>query len=284
MSSAKYPGYRYRLFRRGAYRHNETRTVHEGLWANGPAFRMEGDLVHVLADSLREAIADTTRYARLEAEQVSIARAPTAALAAIVVRPTMKFAFRTVVHAGWRDGWRGLVKIGLDSASDALVAVHALRSGTGSRPAPAVLHRPLERRGSVRVIGVAAGADAADAGNWLAKAHGLGADVSLVTDSDPEVHGVHVRRVPRFATMPVIRAVDAENQLRPCDAILTAGGAARRVARVLPRALKGSVDPIPVAVDPRAALEVIERASRDRDGEHDDLGSASPMTESRVAE
>ena len=268
-TSAKYPGYRYRLFRRDAYRHNETRTVHEGLWANGPAFRMEGDLLHALADSLGEAIADTARYARLEAEQVAIARTPMAALAALVLRPAVKVAFRTVVHAGWRDGWRGLLKIGLDAGSDALVAVHALRRGQPSRRVPAVPHRPVERRGSVRVIGVAARANAADAGAWLARAHGLGADVSLVTDSDSQVHGVPVHRVPRFATMHVIRAVDAENQLRPCDAILTAGGAAGRVARVLPRALRGCIDPIPIAVDPRAALEVIERAARGRDGEHD---------------
>ena len=35
--SVRYPRYRHRLFRRGAFRHDESRTVHEGLWPDGPA-------------------------------------------------------------------------------------------------------------------------------------------------------------------------------------------------------------------------------------------------------
>ena len=69
--SAKYPKYRLRLFRRGAYRHDERLTVHEGLWAFGRTWAFEGDLEHVLADTLGEAIRDAGAYARLEAQQLS---------------------------------------------------------------------------------------------------------------------------------------------------------------------------------------------------------------------
>lgn len=41
--SARYPRYRHRLFRRGAFRHDESRTVHEGLWPDGPTVPLKGD-------------------------------------------------------------------------------------------------------------------------------------------------------------------------------------------------------------------------------------------------
>lgn len=67
--SARYPRYRHRLFRRGAFRHDEARTVHEGLWPDGPTAALEGELRHLLASSWSEALRDAIAYARLEAAQ-----------------------------------------------------------------------------------------------------------------------------------------------------------------------------------------------------------------------
>src|ERR1019366_7124539 len=50
--SAKYPGYRARMFRRGAYRHDEARMVHEGIEPRRRPFVLGGDLEHELAGTL----------------------------------------------------------------------------------------------------------------------------------------------------------------------------------------------------------------------------------------
>src|SRR5262249_62216354 len=65
-ASARYPAYRYRMFKRAAHRHDESRTVHEGLGSSTVPQCFEGDLEHLLAESLREAVSDARRYARLE--------------------------------------------------------------------------------------------------------------------------------------------------------------------------------------------------------------------------
>jgi glycosyltransferase involved in cell wall biosynthesis len=119
--SAKYPKYRLRLFRRGRYRHDERVAVHEGLWAFGPTWAFEGDLEHVLADSAGEAIRDVWSYARLEAEQLRGPISPADRVRGILIRPFAKLWDRLLVGGGWRDGWRGLAKISLDCAADALV-------------------------------------------------------------------------------------------------------------------------------------------------------------------
>lgn len=51
--SAKYPAYRARLFRRGSYRHDESRAVHEGIELRERPAVLDGDLEHELAGSLR---------------------------------------------------------------------------------------------------------------------------------------------------------------------------------------------------------------------------------------
>jgi len=130
--SAKYPKYRHRLVRRGSHRHDEHRTVHEGLIPDGPVHPFAGDLVHLFASTWREAIDDAWRYARLEASQLEAPRRPAAVLRGGLLRPAAKLAYRLLVDAGWRDGWRGAVKIGLECVGDALVWVlHA----TGRRAA-----------------------------------------------------------------------------------------------------------------------------------------------------
>jgi hypothetical protein len=252
--SAKYPGYRYRLFRRGAYRHDEARTVHEGLWSNDAVFAMHSDLEHVLADTWGEALADASRYARLEAGQVAVPLRPLAVGKALVARPAAKVAVRTVVFSGWRDGWRGLAKIGLDAASDVLIAARALRARDG-RVDGCVPHAArAQRRGSIRVLGVAAAGDVSEAVAWLDRARALGADVCLLTDGATASHRVPVRRVSRFRAMPILRALDAENQLRPCDVVITIGRSARRLAWAIPRSLTGDVEPIRGLVEPAVAL------------------------------
>ncbi|HUN77942.1 MAG TPA: glycosyltransferase family 2 protein [Solirubrobacteraceae bacterium] len=119
--SAKYPAYRSRLFRRGAYRHDESLAVHEGLELRERPLVLDGDLEHELADTLGEALRDTWRYARLESLHVAPPGTALGYLKGILARPLAKLAYRVIVEGGWRDGWRGLLKISLDAGSDALV-------------------------------------------------------------------------------------------------------------------------------------------------------------------
>lgn len=108
--SSRYPLYRHKLFRRGAFRHDEARTVHEGLWPDGPTPPLEGELRHLLASSWGEAVHDAVNYARLDAMQHSRPGVGEA-LAGIALRPTAKLAYRLLIYGGWRDGWQGLARI-----------------------------------------------------------------------------------------------------------------------------------------------------------------------------
>jgi Glycosyl transferase family 2 len=216
--AAKYPNYRLRLFRRGAYRHDEARTVHEGLVADGPVHPLAGDLEHLLAESWGEALRDVWTYARLQAAQTP----PPSSRARALLRPAAKLAYRLVVDGGWRDGWQGAVRIALDCVSDVLVVA---RSGDPQHPVAAT-DAPR------RVVAVASGRDHARALAWLGAARAGGADVALVTDT-PLPGDVRTRLVPRLGPLHVIRALTAESQL---------GGIGRVVAgpRVLvPAALRG---------------------------------------------
>lgn len=261
--SAKYPKYRLRLFRRGRYFHDETVKVHEGLWAFGRTWAFEGDLEHLLASTPGEAIRDTWRYAGLEARQLRGPISAAARVRGIVVRPAAKFAYRLVVDGGWRDGWRGLAKISLDCASDALVWVRA--KGDDSVPvAPTHYAKPRDRRGSVRLLAIASGADrTARAAAWLSAARAAGADVALVTDAPPALHqDLHVRELDRLTPLRLIRALDAEVQLRGVDALVPCGPRERRMAQLLPpelRAPYGTVDP---TIDPAEAERLVRAATR----------------------
>ena len=143
--AAKYPNYRLRLFRRGAYRHDEARLVHEGLVSRGPVRPLDGELEHLLADGWSEALRDTWLYARLDAAQAPALGGAVAYARALVARPAAKFAYRLVVDGGWRDGLAGLVRIGLDCLSDVLVIGRRLlgRAGRAAR-------RRARRSGSLR--------------------------------------------------------------------------------------------------------------------------------------
>jgi hypothetical protein len=261
--SAKYPKYRLRLFRRGAYRHDEQLAVHEGLWAFGPTWAFEGDLQHVLADTLPEAIRDAVAYARLEARQLTGSPSAGARIRGVAVRPVAKFAYRLVVDGGWRDGWRGLAKIALDCWADALVWVLA-RGESADGQAPAHYAQVRVRRGPVRLLVIACGDhDRLGVARWLMGAHAAGADVGLVTDSPPDASsGLHVRELERLTPLRLIRALDAEFQLRGVDALVLWGPRERRLARLLPHDLRAPYGALDPDTDPAEAERLVRAATR----------------------
>lgn len=262
--SARYPDYRHRLFRRGSYRHDETRNVHEGLTPRGPVWMLEGDLHHLLATSAREAAGDAVRYARLEAEQVAVERSLRAALVGIVLRPPTKFFTRMFVFRGWRDGWRGWLKIWLDCTSDALVWTTYLRSRRkpeSTRPGHFAIEHRLD--GSPRLVGLASGAETERALAWLEAARDVGADVALVSNEQPRKAQLRVRRVGRLTPLGILRALDQEWQLRPYDALAVFTGRPRVVARMLPRRLRGLRGVIdPERTDPGESATHLARLRR----------------------
>jgi hypothetical protein len=255
--SAKYPKYRHRLLRRGAHRHDEARTVHEGIVAHGPVHPFEGDLRHLLAESWHEALGDTWRYARLDAAQMQAPSSLGAFLNGALARPLVKLAYRVAVDGGWRDGWRGLAKIGLDCATDVLVWTrHLLDRGADKQGRSGVAVGAHYgswkfRQGALRVIGVASGRSANErASAWLASARAAGADVALIGDVAPAGHGVRLRALARMRAFALIRALDAEEQLRPLDAVVPFGARARLLLRAVPPALRGEMAQLTEETDP----------------------------------
>jgi hypothetical protein len=260
--STGYPLYRYRLFRRGAYRHDEGRTVHEGLWSRSPVHAFTADLEHILAGSLREALGDWWRYAALQAAQTPRPSSALAYARGLILRPAAKAAYRVLVMGGWRDGWRGLLKIALDCSSDVVVWSRVALGG-GATAASDGGHfggqRPM--LGSVRIAAVAAGErDVAAAARWLREAAAHGADVALVADRP--VAGLHVRRVERLGYAALARALDAEMQLRPLDAVVPWGGRARLLTRALTARQRGAHPPLSPSTAPAEAVAVVRRATR----------------------
>lgn len=259
--SARYPDYRHRLFRHGAYRHDETRSVHEGLTAHGPVYVLEGDLLHLLADSIGDAARDTIRYAQLEAEQIAAARSFSAAFAGMVLRPPAKWLARMLAFRGWRDGPRGWLKISLDCTADVLVWARYLRS----RRKPASVregHFATEHRfeGAPHLVGLASAKEAERAVDWLEQAQTGGADVSLVASGEPTGASIRVRRSRRLTPLAAIQALDREWQLRPYDALVVFAARPKVLVRLLPRRLRGLRGLIDGNVsDPRETAERLER-------------------------
>jgi hypothetical protein len=258
--SSRYPRYRMRLFRRDAYRHDESRTVHEGLWPDSPMATLEGDLRHELAGSLGEALRDAAAYARLEAAQRPRPDGREAVLG-ILVRPLVKFAYRVLPYGGWRDGWRGLLKIGLECGADSLTTIHRLGApttggaGGGFGQSPPLL-------GSVRLVGVAMGARGARRVEpWLREAAAAGADVALIAPGEAGPGGVR-RRSLNGGLPALLRALDAEEQLRQVDALVLSGARERLLLRAAPGALRGATPPLSPADDPRAAVAAVQAATR----------------------
>jgi hypothetical protein len=270
--SAKYPAYRSRILRPDVYRHDESREVHEGVGSRERPAVLQGDLEHELASGLGEALRDMWSYARLDSRHVS---PPTARgyVTGIVVRPLAKLAYRTIVDRGWRDGWRGMLKISLDVASDALVWVLVLARATQAGP-PAVEEGAAEglaaaggdaeegaaegalgtereditpghfgrrRVGQPKILALAArGGSARAAREWLSGLQARGMDVVLVTD-DAAGGDIPLCPVARFRPFAIMRAIDLETQVREIDAVVAFGRCARILRRLLPSTLRPTI-------------------------------------------
>ncbi len=257
--AAKYPAYRARLFRRGAYRHDESRSVHEGIQARARPLILKGDLEHLLASSLRESLIDVWRYARLESGRVDPPRRISSAARAILVRPAAKYAYRTLIDQGWRDGWRGLLKIALDCASDALVWILALTApqarARGVPSSSADQHFGRHHAGVPKVIAICDASARAPVLDWLERLAAAGVDAALITEGQPgdepaadgssstarraswRPNGVELVPLKRLGPISLLRALDVEDQIRSIDAVVVVG---RRVAcarRLAPRSI-----------------------------------------------
>jgi hypothetical protein len=267
--SAAYPNYRTRMFRRGSIRHDEGRTVHEGLKPRETTLALRGDMTHELASTWREALADTWRYTALEASQFRPPLSPRAAVVGILVRPAAKAAYRLLVDGAWRDGWRGLVKVGLDAGSDSVVWLRVLARGDRDGPAGgggAHFGEVMPVQGSVRLIAVASTpAGERRAAAWLRGAVGAGAgtDSELLAPAPEVVDAPYfVRRTGGRGPIALGRALGGSVQVRHIDAFLLADAGARRAYRLLSPALRGQAKPLGPADDPRAAVAALAASLR----------------------
>lgn len=280
--SGHYPFSRARLLRRGAYRHDEARTVHEGLWPRERPAVFVADMHHLLAGGLREALADTWAYAALEARQLGAVSAREAVVG-VVARPPLKFAYNVVVLGGWRDGWRGLLKVGLECLGDAVVWVRAV-AGRGGPSAEGTTddaaggwapdaagivggnrghfgHRFM-RQGPVRLVAVASGERAAnEARAWLTEAAATGAWSVLVTNAASAEGDGDVQRIARVSPGLVARALDWQSQLSPADAVVPFGGRARAALRMLPSTARLGT---PVVAPPPSASATVATLRAER--------------------
>lgn len=249
--SAQYPNYRTRMFRRGSYRHDEGRTVHEGLKPRAATLALRGDMTHELARSWHEALGDTWRYTRLEASQFAPAVTHRAAVLGVVLRPLAKTGYRLVVDGGWRDGWRGVAKIGLDAGSDSIVWLRIL----SRRGAPAGASRTdhfgevMRPGGPIRILALATSPEGAQrAGAWLAEAlvAGAGSDSELVAPGplSERAGACFGRSVATGGPLSFARGIMGAAQVRTVDALLLADPGARRAFRLLPGRVRGSAAPI----------------------------------------
>lgn len=267
--SAKYPEYRSRLFRRSTYRHDESRSVHEGIEPHERPAVLTGDLEHELAATPREALLDAWHYARLESGHIDPPSSPRAYLVGILIRPAAKVAYRTIVDAGWRDGWRGLAKILLDAASDALVWMLVLRHAQTGSTTPDAIPRPSTKKhfgrrpaGSLKVVAIAARGDAAQrARRWLSALRAEGFDVALVSDDHAHDEEVPLREVSRLRPVATMRALDVEMQIRTAHAVVAFGRRAELVRCFLPSALRPEIPGLDAQVDPVVAAERIHAAA-----------------------
>jgi hypothetical protein len=252
--AARYPAYVHRLFRRNrGLRHDETRAVHEGLLPEGPTLPLEAELTHLLASTWREAVRDARAYAKLEATQRSRV-GPLEALVGTLLRPAAKFAYRLLLYGGWRDGWRGVAKLGLECGGDTLATLYRLW-GEGIEGGEAGFGQQPPRTGAVRLVGIALSDErCARLCRWLEAAGGAGADVSLICTEPPRSTPVRCRALTRATPGALVRALDAEEQLRPIDAVVPAGGRERLLLRAVPAALRGEGAALSPSSAPSAAV------------------------------
>jgi hypothetical protein len=298
--SAKYPAYRSRLFRRAAYRHDESRAVHEGIEPRERPAVLSGDLEHHLAGTPHEALIDAWRYACLESSHIAPARGPRAYLVGVALRPLAKAAYRLIVDRGWRDGWRGLFKIWLDATSDALVWLLVLERAArrrGASPPASPSSGPdghFGRRPArpAKVIGLATRGPAEQAARaWLGALRSAGIDTALVCDCEQgadcqrgedrqrgadskqgadcqrgEAHELSDGEIPTEMVsslwpLATMRAIDVEMQVRTAHAVVAFGRRAQLVRSLLPHSLRPSIAGVDANVDPALAVERLHAAS-----------------------
>jgi hypothetical protein len=280
--SAHYPFYRPRMFRRGVYRHDEDRVVHEGLYARTRPWVFSNDMHHELAEGWAEALTDGWAYARLEASQLE-GSSLRACLTGLFVRPPLKFVYQFVLLGGWRDGWRGTCKMALDSLVDALVWLRCLyriswagrptheigqdegdvHTGCASRGRTLGAGEPLrstaagqgagrvhygrrkDRVGPVRIALICSARALASArvARWLADSEQAGIWVTVINSSARVPAGVRQHRVARLGPLLVMRALDAERQLGPLDGVVGVDWWIRPLLRLIPSTLR-SYSPI----------------------------------------
>ena len=239
--SAKYPAYRSRLFRRGRYRHDESRAVHEGLDVHERPLVLAGDLEHELADSLPEAVRDMLAYARLESAHVVRPRSPLAYVKGTLLRPCAKLLYRTILDGGWRDGWRGLLKISLDVSSDVLVWLSVLRGAGAHEQAQHALPEHFGRRrvGQMKVVVLASSPRAAaGAAAQLGRLHEHAVDVTLIAPQPPAGLELPFQPLRGLGPIALVRTIEAETHVRRIDAIVAADARARIALLALPPSLR----------------------------------------------
>ena len=263
--SAKYPDYRFRFFRRTGFGHDERLPVHEGLPASAGAAVLDGELEHELAGSLGEALGDAWRYADLQARHIGRPGSARAFVVGIAVRPPAKLFYRLVLDGGWRDGWRGALKIGLDCASDALVWLLVLLRGSDNSVDATSFDGHFGSTWGAgerppKVVAVAAGeAHTRRAAAWLAALKATGTETALLTDiAGRELDGVRLRHVPHVGPLEVLRALEAENQLLPTHALVAVGRRARLCVRLLPGRACGAVGKADISQSPAVMNERIQ--------------------------
>ena len=272
--SAKYPAYRSRIMRPASYRHDERREVHEGVQPHERPALLEGDLEHELASGLGEALRDMWSYARLDSRHIG-PPAVRGYVNGIVVRPLAKLVYRTFVDCGWRDGWRGMLKIALDVVSDALVWVFVLARRESEMPSSAASaqadeetraqedptaagHFGRRRMGQPKILALAArGRPARRAHEWLGGLREQGVDVVLVSN-DTGLNGeVPLCTVESFRPLALMRAIDIETQVRELDALVAFGRRARLMRRLLPPSLRPVTPDLRSEADSERYMELI---------------------------
>ena len=267
--ASHYPYYRARMFRAGAYRHDETLTVHEGLTPDSRPAVFHGDLNHEFAGSLAEAVTDARAYARLEARQLE-STAALGLVSGVLLRPITKFAYLAVLLGGWRDGAAGLLKITLQCAADSLTWLFAVRRGLriANRSSEPYIHfgRRRVRRGPLRIVAV--GQFDENARRLVRNATASGCWVTVITaDGDgplgvrPDrgpVDGWRLHRVKRLGILRLLQALDAEVQLGEWDVIVALDRRAYALLSLLPSAPRSGA-PVVAA---RAAPALVEELTR----------------------
>ena len=87
--------------------------------------------------------------------------------------------------------------------------------------------------------------------------------MALVTDAPAAAdHDLHVRELARLTPLRLIRALDAETQLRGVDALVPCGKRERRLARMLPADLRAPFGALDPDTDPAEAERLVRAATR----------------------